>query len=145
MVENHEPVAQNPSDKARFDEKMERQRSPENDIHITTAESAVETQDQITQTSAQVPVHDSTGPATLRKSDEAQATDQIGSSSSANPFTSMSDEEFRKAKDEQKLKDEQHYQELKGHLQKIQNGESQSRASDPGTDQDEEYYRCLGQ
>jgi hypothetical protein len=152
MVENrepeqsrdHDPVSQNLSQKERVDEKMERQRSLENELHMTTGESAAETQSKITQTSAQVPVQDSTSLATLNKNDAEQAADQT--SGSTNLFTRMSDEEFQKAKEDQLQKDEQNYQKAKEQLQQIQqNKEQEAQQSSSGTDQDEEYNYGMGQ
>jgi hypothetical protein len=152
MVENrepeqsrdHDPVPQNLSRKERVDEKMERQRSLENELHMTTGESAAETQSKITPASAQAPVRDSTSLSALNKNDAEQAADQT--SGSTNLFTSMSDEEFQKAKEEQLQKDEQNYQKAKEQLQQIQqNKEQEAQQSSSGTDQDEEYNYGMGQ
>ena len=154
MLENREPaplqsgdqgfVAQNPSHKERVDEKMERQRSPENELHITIGESVAETQSNITETSAQVPARDAAGSSTLNKGDAAQVTDQTRESSSTNPFMNMSHEEFQKVKEEQLHKDEQAYQKAKEELQQIQKDESQTSNSETN-DPNEDYDYGMGQ
>ena len=154
MLENREPappqsgdhgfVAQNPSHKERVDEKMERQRSPENELHITIGESIAETQSNITETSAQVPARDAAGSSPLNKGDAEQVTDQTRESSSTNPFMNMSDEEFQKANEEQLQIDEQAYQKAKAELQQLHKDESQSFNSETN-DLNEDYDYGVGQ
>jgi hypothetical protein len=154
MLENREPapqqsgdhgfVAQNPSHKERVDEKMERQRSPENELHITTGESVAETQRINTESSAQVLARDVAGSSTLNKGDAAQVTDQTSKSGSTNPFMNMSNEEFQKAKEQQLQKDEQAYQKAKEELQQIQKDEPQTSNSETN-DPNEDYDYGMGQ
>lgn len=124
MVENREygpsrdevPASQNPSHKERVDEKMERQKSPENETHLTPAEHAAETQ---------------------HNHDAQQAASQT---SPTNPLTQTRDEERQKVEDEQ-----MDPKAIEQHQQIDQNMEVETKQSSPGTDQDEQHYYGMSQ
>jgi len=156
MVENREPNPQEPgiddsvlpksSPKLDADQIITRTNSPESRVEYEPPkETPFEKQPITGQVTGQMIGSDSTDSSTGKQGDVGQTGDQTTVSSSASSLTSMSDEEFQKAKEEQKQKDEQRLQELKGTLHQIQKGEQQPQGSDSGTDQEYDYYQGQGQ
>lgn len=141
---DHDPVAQNPSHKERIDEKMERQLSPENEIHLTRSEDRVETYSYASQLPAQSLAPNQMDSSHVQQQ-ETESTEL--QASEINPgdslLTKMSDEEFQKAKEKQIQEDEQDYQRAKQELQQTQKDESQPSGS--AADQNEDHYQGMGQ
>lgn len=154
MAENHESETDGqridhpilPSAKTRPDplDIVKNRYSPETGPENDTKE-AKETFLGTGQTAGQATTNSPANLSSAKQDDLKQANDRTEENSPTDSLTTMSEEEFQKAKEQQLQEDKQQYQVWEGKLQQMQKSDHDPQSSDSEDDQNEDYIYGMSQ